>query len=108
MTFSSCRRAVWAMVVLLAAIVAVVPPSVALAQAPPGQAGQAPPVTRTEARNADDCDSWGLLDLVWLVSPDNFVFLVFLVVSLGLVGLARLLRRAKARSVIVADRPDRR
>jgi MYXO-CTERM domain-containing protein len=88
MTRSSCRRTVLAVVLLLVAIVTVVSPSMALAQAPAGQIGQAPPVTRTETR--DDSGKWGLLGL------------------LGLVGLAGLLRRDKARSVTVADRPDRR
>lgn len=99
MTFLSCTRTVLAVVLLLAALVAVAPPSVALAQAPAGQtvqvppAGptvQTPPATRTETRNDDDSGKWGLLGL------------------LGLVGLAGLLRRDKARSVTVADRPDRR
>jgi MYXO-CTERM domain-containing protein len=89
MTCSSCRRTVLAVVVLLAAIVTVVSPAVTLAQAPAGQIGQAPPVTRTETRD-DDSGKWGLLGL------------------LGLVGLAGLLRRGTARSVTVADRPDRR
>jgi MYXO-CTERM domain-containing protein len=79
-----------AVVLLLAALVAAVSPSVALAQAPAGQTAQAPPVTRTETRDDDDFDNWGLLGL------------------LGLVGLAGLLRRDRARSVTVADRPDRR
>ena len=90
MTFPSCRRTVCAIVLLLGALVAVVPPSVALAQAPAGQIGQAPPATRTETRDNNDSGKWGLLGL------------------LGLVGLAGLLRRDKARSVTVADRPDRR
>ena len=85
----SSKRTMLAMVVLLAALVAVVSPSVALAQAPAGQTVQAPPVTRTETRD-DDSGKWGLLGL------------------LGLVGLAGLLRRDRARSVTVADRPDRR
>ena len=89
MTCSSCRRTVLAVVLLLAALVTVVSPSVALAQAPAGQIGQAPPVTRTETRD-DDSGKWGLLGL------------------LGLVGLAGLLRRDNARSVTVADRPGRR
>ncbi|MDQ3830958.1 MAG: WGxxGxxG-CTERM domain-containing protein [Candidatus Tectomicrobia bacterium] len=79
-----------AVVLLLAAIVTVVSPAVALAQAPAGQAGQTPPVTRPETRDDDDSGHWGLLGL------------------LGLVGLAGLLRRDRARSVTVADRPDRR
>jgi uncharacterized protein (TIGR02271 family)/MYXO-CTERM domain-containing protein len=71
--------------------IAVVPPSVALAaQAPAGQTVQAPPVTRTETREDDNSGKWGLLGL------------------LGLAGLAGLLRRDRARSVTVADRPDRR
>ncbi len=90
MTFPSCRRTVWAVLLLLTAIVAVMSPAVALAQAPAGQTGQAPPVTRTETRDDDDSGKWGLLGL------------------LGLVGLAGLLRRDRARSVTVADRPDRR
>jgi MYXO-CTERM domain-containing protein len=87
MTFPSCRRTVFTIVLLLAAIVTVMSPSVALAQTP---AGQAPPATRTEARDDDSSGRWGLLGL------------------LGLVGLAGLLRRDRARSVTVADRPDRR
>ncbi len=90
MTRSSCRRTVLAVVLLLVAIVTVVSPSMALAQAPAGQIGQAPPVTRTEARDDDDSGKWGLLGL------------------LGLVSLAGLLRRDRGRSVTVADRPDRR
>jgi MYXO-CTERM domain-containing protein len=90
MTGPSCRRTVLAVVVLLAALVAVGSPAVALAQAPAGQIGQAPPVTRTEARDDDDSGKWGLLGL------------------LGLVGLAGLRRRDTARSVTVADRPERR
>jgi MYXO-CTERM domain-containing protein len=93
MKFPSRRRTVWAMVLLLAAIVAVVSPAVALAQAPPGAppggAGQVPPARPTETRD-DDSGSWGLLGL------------------LGLAGLAGLLRRDRGRSVTVADRPDRR
>jgi hypothetical protein len=54
MTFPSCRRTVLAVVLLLAAIMAVVSPSVALAQAPPGPIGQAPPATRTETWDDDD------------------------------------------------------
>jgi MYXO-CTERM domain-containing protein len=89
MTGLSCKRTVLAVVVLLAALTAVVPPSVALAaQAPAGQTVQAPPVTPTETRSDDDSGKWGLLGL------------------LGLVGLAGLLRRNRARSVTVADRPD--
>jgi MYXO-CTERM domain-containing protein len=68
----------------------VVSPSGALAQAPAGQAVQAPPTVRAEARDDDDSGKWGLLGL------------------LGLVGLAGLLRRDKGRAVTVADRPDRR
>jgi MYXO-CTERM domain-containing protein len=97
MTFLSRRRTVWAMVLLLTVLVAVMSPAVALAQAPPGTPapgatpGQRvePPATRTEARD-DDSGKWGLLGL------------------LGLVGLAGLLRRDRAPSVTVADRPDRR
>jgi MYXO-CTERM domain-containing protein len=77
-------------ILLLAALVAVVSPAVALAQAPAGQTVQAPPATRIETSDDDDSGKWGLLGL------------------LGLGGLAGLLRRAKARSVTVADRPDRR
>ena len=90
MTYPSYKRTVLAVVLLLASLVAVVSPSMALAQAPAGQTVQAPPVTRTETRDDDDSGKWGLLGL------------------LGLVGLAGLLRRDKARSVTVADRPDRR
>jgi MYXO-CTERM domain-containing protein len=90
MTWRSSRRIVLTVLLLLAALVAVVSPSVALAQAPAGQIGQAPPVMRTETRDDDDSGKWGLLGL------------------LGLVGLAGLLRRDKARSVTVADRPERR
>ncbi len=90
MTCSSCRRTVLTVALLLAALVAAMSPVVALAQAPAGQTVQAPPVTRTEARDDDDAGKWGLLGL------------------LGLVGLAGLLRRDKARSITVADRPDRR
>ena len=88
MTSPSCRRTVLAVVLLLAALVAAVSPSVVLAQAPAGQTVQAPLVTRAETR--DDSGKWGLLGL------------------LGLVGLAGLLRRNRARSVTVADCPDRR
>jgi MYXO-CTERM domain-containing protein len=90
MTFRSCKRTVLAVVLPLAALVAVVPSSVARAQAPAGQTVQAPPVTRTETRDDNDPGKWGLLGL------------------LGLAGLAGLLRRGTARSVTVADRPDRR
>jgi MYXO-CTERM domain-containing protein len=90
MTLLSCRRTMFTIVFLLAALVAAVPPSIALAQAPAGQTVQAPPATRTEARDDDDSGKWGLLGL------------------LGLVGLAGLLRRDRGRSVTVADRPDRR
>jgi hypothetical protein len=91
MTGPSCRRLVSAVVVLVATLMAVVPPSVTLAaQAPAGQTVQAPPVTRTETRVDDGSGTWDLLGL------------------LGLVGLAGLLRRDRARSVTVADRPDRR
>jgi MYXO-CTERM domain-containing protein len=97
MIFRSCRRTVLAVMVLLTVIVAVIAPSVALAQAPPGAPapgappGQIvePPPTRTATRD-DNSGYWGLLGL------------------LGLVGLAGLLRRDRARSVTVADRPDRR
>ena len=90
MTCLSGRRTVVAVVLLLAALVTVASPTVVLAQAPAGQTGQAPPVTRTETRDNDDSGNWGLLGL------------------LGLVGLAGLLRRDKARSVTVVDRSDRR
>jgi MYXO-CTERM domain-containing protein len=99
MTISCCKRTVCTIVFLLAALVAVVPSSVALAQAPAGPTVQAPPAgptvqmppaTRPETRDDDDSGKWGLLGL------------------LGLVGLAGLLRRDHARSVTVADRPDRR
>jgi MYXO-CTERM domain-containing protein len=89
MTFPFCKRTVLAVMLLLTVLVAVVSPSVALAQAPAGQTG-VPPMTRTETRDDDDSGRWGLLGL------------------LGLVGLAGLLRRDKARSDTVADRPDRR
>jgi MYXO-CTERM domain-containing protein len=88
-TFAAYKRTVLAVVFLLAVLVAAVPPSLVLAQAPPGTV-QAPPATRTETRDVDDSGKWGLLGL------------------LGLVGLAGLLRRDKARSVTVTDRPDRR
>jgi MYXO-CTERM domain-containing protein len=96
MIFPSRRRTVWAVLVLLTAIVAVMAPAGALAQAPPGTPapgappGQIaePPPTRPATR--DDFGNWGLLGL------------------LGLVGLAGLLRRDRRRSVTVADRPDRR
>ncbi len=89
MTGPSWRRTVLAVVFFLATLLAAVPPSAAPAQAPAGQTVQAPPVTRTEARD-DGSGKWGLLGL------------------LGLAGLAGLLRRDKARSITVADRPDRR
>ena len=90
MTFPPCRRKVLTVVFLLAALVTVVLPSVALAaQAPAGQTVQAPPAARAEARGGDGFDDWGLLGL------------------LGLAGLAGLLRRGRPRSVTVADRPDR-
>jgi MYXO-CTERM domain-containing protein len=97
MTFPSCKRTAWAVMVLLAVIVAVMSPVVVLAQAPPGTPapgatpGQRvePPAARTETR-ADNSGYWGLLGL------------------LGLAGLAGLLRRDRTRSVTVADRPDRR
>ena len=90
MTCQSWKRMVVAVVLLLAVLVAVGPSSVALAQAPAGPTVQAPPATRPETRDDDDSGKWGLLGL------------------LGLVGLAGLLRRDHARSVTVADRPDRR
>jgi hypothetical protein len=96
MIFQSRRRTVWTMVLLLAVVVAVVSPAVALAQAPPGTPapgappGQVaePPPTRPATR--DGFGNWGLLGL------------------LGLLGLAGLLPRDRRRSVTVADRPDRR
>ena len=96
MTSPTCRRTVLAVIVLLTVLVTVMAPWVALAQAPPGTPtpgtppGQVaePPPTRTATR--EDSGNWGLLGL------------------LGLVGLAGLLRRDRARSVTVADRPDRR
>ena len=90
MTSPSAKGTVMAVVFLLAALATVVLPSVALAQAPAGQTVQAPPVTRTETRDDDGFDDWGLLGL------------------LGLAGLAGLLRRDRGRAVTVADRPDRR
>jgi MYXO-CTERM domain-containing protein len=90
MTCPSGRRTVLAVVLLLAALVTAVSPSLALAQAPAGPTVQAPPATRTETRDDDGSGNWGLLGL------------------LGLVGLAGLLRRGTARSVTVADRPERR
>jgi MYXO-CTERM domain-containing protein len=96
MTYLTCKRTVLTVVVLLAALVAVVSPSVVLAQAPsgtpapgapPGQTAEPLP-TRTVTR--DNSGQWGLLGL------------------LGLAGLAGLLRRDRPRSVTVADRPDRR
>jgi MYXO-CTERM domain-containing protein len=97
MTSLSCRRTVLAAVLLLAALVTVVSPSVVLAQAPPGTPAPGAPPGRTAeplptrpATSDDNSGYWGLLGLV------------------GLVGLAGLLRRDKARSVTVADRPDRR
>jgi MYXO-CTERM domain-containing protein len=89
MTFPSCRRTVCAIVLLLGVLVAVVPPSVALAQAPAGQTVQPPPATRIETRDDDDSGKWGLLGL------------------LGLVGLAGLLRRDRARPLDRTDRPGR-
>jgi MYXO-CTERM domain-containing protein len=90
MTWQSSRRIVLAVLLFFAALVPVVSPSGALAQAPAGPAVQAPPAARAEARDDDDSGKWGLLGL------------------LGLVGLAGLLRRDTGRSVTVADRPDRR
>jgi MYXO-CTERM domain-containing protein len=89
MTFPSCRRKVCAVVLLLVAIGAVVPPSVALAQAPAGQAVQAPPATRMEPRDDDDSGQWGVLGL------------------LGLIGLAGLLRRDRTPPLNRADRRGR-
>jgi hypothetical protein len=60
MTCPFCRRTVLAVVLLPAALVAVVSPSVVLAQAPAAQTVQAPPVTRTETRDDDDSGKWGL------------------------------------------------
>src|SRR5262245_49480166 len=71
MTFLSCRRRVLPVVLLLAALVAVVPPSVALAQAPAGQTVQARPATRTETRDNDDSGKWGLLGLAGLLHRDR-------------------------------------
>jgi MYXO-CTERM domain-containing protein len=88
MTSPSCRRTVLAVVVLLAALMAVVLPSVALAQAPAGQTAQVPPATRTEIRD-DDSGKWGLLGL------------------LGLAGLAGLLRRDRRPPLDRTDRPGR-
>ncbi len=89
MTWLSRKRTVLAALFLMATLVTAVLPSVALAQAPAGQTVQAPPATRPEARD-DDSGNWGLLGL------------------LGLAGLAGLLRRDRARSVTVADSPNRR
>jgi hypothetical protein len=93
MIFASRRRTVWAMVLLLAAIVAVVAPAVALAQAPPGTpAPGAPPgqvgeplPTRTAPRD-DYSGYWGLLGL------------------LGLLGLAGLLASREKRRNFVRQR----
>jgi len=63
MTFPSCRRTALAVMVLLTAIVAVISPSVAVAQAPPGGAGQVPPATPTET--ADD----GVGDCLRIANP---------------------------------------
>jgi len=87
MTFPSCRRTVLAVMLLLTVLAAVVSPSVTLAQAPPGQIGQAPPAVGTETRDDDDFDNWGLLGL------------------LGLVGLAGLLRHDRARPIDRTTRP---
>jgi MYXO-CTERM domain-containing protein len=89
MTGPSCRRTVLAVVLLLAALMAVVPLSVAPAQAPAGQTVQAPPATRTEARDDDDSGKWGLLGF------------------LGLAGLAGLLRRDRRLPLDRTDRPGR-
>jgi hypothetical protein len=93
MTFPSRKRTVWAVIVLLTAIVVVMSPTAVLAQAPPGAppggAGQVPPGPRTEPRD-DGSGKWGLLGLLWLA------------------GLAGLLGRNRGRSVTVTDRPDRR
>jgi hypothetical protein len=92
MTFPSCKRTALAVMVLLTALVAVMSPSVVLAQAPPGAppggAGQGPPATRTETRD-DRFGNWGLLGLV------------------GLAGLAGLLRRDRTRPLDRTDRPGR-
>ena len=90
MTWRSSRRIVLAVLFLLATLMPIVSPSGALAQAPAGPAVQAPPAAGAEARDDDDSGKWGLLGLA------------------GLVGLAGLLRRDTGRSVMVADRPDRR
>ena len=95
MTFPSCKRTALAVMVLLTVIVAVIAPSVALAQAPPGTPapgatpGQIaePPPARTTTR--DDSGKWGLLGL------------------LGLAGLAGLLRRDRTRPLDQTDRPGR-
>jgi MYXO-CTERM domain-containing protein len=89
MTCPSCRRTVCAVVLLLAALVAAVSPSVVMAQAPAGQTVQAPPMTRTETRDDDDSGKWGLLGL------------------LGLAGLAGLLRRDRTPPLNRTDRPGR-
>jgi len=87
MNVLSNRRTVSALVVLLAALV-VLTTSVALAQAPGGPAGQAPPTTRMETRD-DGSGNWGLVGL------------------LGLLGLAGLLRRDRARPIDRMDRSGR-
>lgn len=84
MTFPSCRRTLLAVMVLLAVLVAVMAPAVALAQAPPGQVSEPPP-TRTETSSSN----WGLLGL------------------LGLLGVAGLLRRDSRRPLDRRDPADR-
>jgi MYXO-CTERM domain-containing protein len=86
MTRPSSQRTVLAVACLLTALVAVVSPPVAQAQAP--AAGQTAPAPRAEVRDddGDDAGKWGLLGL------------------LGLAGLAGLRRRDRARAVTVADR----
>ena len=79
---------VWAVVLLLAAIMIVTPSSVALAQAPPAQAAQAPPASPIETRDDDDSGKWGLVGL------------------LGLLGLAGLMRRDRTRPLDRTDRPS--
>ena len=71
----------WALVLLLVAIVAVTPYSVALAQALPGQTPQAPPASQTATIDDDNSSKWGLAGL------------------LGLLGLAGLIRRDRPRAV---------
>jgi len=88
MQSSSCRRMMWALVLLLVAIVAVTPSSVALAQALPGQTPQVPPAPQTGTIDDDSSSKWGLAGL------------------LGLLGLAGLIRRDRARPLDRTDRPS--